>query len=92
VAVFEEKYPGFSDQQAIEEFISRLLLEELISEKIAESLTEETLDFDTIATYLPPIVEKYTDMQDLLMLDPIHDIDETGWPNKAPQLNQGNQE
>jgi hypothetical protein len=22
----------------------------------------------------------YEDMQDLLLLDPIHDVDETGWP------------
>ena len=32
-----------------------------------------------------PILHKYTDMQDLLLLDPIHEVDETGWPNpKAP--------
>lgn len=28
-----------------------------------------------------PKLQKYTDMQDLLTLDPIHDVDETGWPN-----------
>jgi len=28
-----------------------------------------------------PILQKYTDMQELLLLDPIHDVDETGWPN-----------
>jgi hypothetical protein len=27
-----------------------------------------------------PILHKYTDMQDLLLLDPIHEVDETGWP------------
>ena len=29
-----------------------------------------------------PTIEKFTDMQDLLMLDPIHDIelDGDGWP------------
>ena len=30
----------------------------------------------------PPSIAKYTDMEDLLMLDPIHDVDETGWPAK----------
>jgi len=29
-----------------------------------------------------PILEKYSDMQQMLLLDPIHDVDETGWPNK----------
>ena len=28
-----------------------------------------------------PVVHKYTDMQNLLLLDPIHEVDETGWPN-----------
>ena len=32
--------------------------------------------------YAAPVVEKYTDMEDLLLLDPVHDVDETGWPNR----------
>ena len=27
-----------------------------------------------------PVLNKYTDMQDLLLLDPIHDVDDAGWP------------
>lgn len=27
-----------------------------------------------------PILQKYSDMQDLLLLDPIHEVDEKGWP------------
>jgi hypothetical protein len=27
-------------------------------------------------------VESYDDMADLLLLDPIHDVDEAGWPNQ----------
>ncbi|MBP1745885.1 MAG: hypothetical protein H6Q54_500 [Deltaproteobacteria bacterium] len=33
------------------------------------------------AMFVPPALNKYTDMQDLLLLDPIHDVDETGWPS-----------
>lgn len=29
-----------------------------------------------------PSVTKYTDMEDVLLLDPIHDFAESGWPNK----------
>lgn len=29
-----------------------------------------------------PNLHKYTDMEDLLLLDPIHDVDDAGWPNK----------
>lgn len=32
----------------------------------------------------PPILEVFTDLQDILLLDPIHDVDEAGWPVAAP--------
>lgn len=32
-----------------------------------------------------PTLHKYTDMEDLLLLDPIHDVDETGWPSTKPK-------
>ena len=35
--------------------------------------------------YEPPMLHKYNDMQDLLLLDPVHDVDETGWPNISPE-------
>ena len=28
-----------------------------------------------------PRLQKYTDVQELLLLDPIHEVNETGWPN-----------
>jgi hypothetical protein len=28
----------------------------------------------------PPVLHKYTDMKELLALDPIHEVSETGWP------------
>jgi hypothetical protein len=28
-----------------------------------------------------PALHKYTDMQDLLLLDPIHEVEEDGWPS-----------
>ena len=28
-----------------------------------------------------PEIERFTDMQELLLLDPIHEVDDTGWPN-----------
>lgn len=34
-------------------------------------------------TFTAPVLQKYTEMQDLLTLDPIHEVDETGWPNRS---------
>jgi hypothetical protein len=32
----------------------------------------------------PPILAKYTDMQDFLLVDPVHEVDDAGWPHPAP--------
>jgi Coenzyme PQQ synthesis protein D (PqqD) len=32
----------------------------------------------------PPLLEKYTDMQDLVLLDPVHEVGSTGWPAPKP--------
>lgn len=36
--------------------------------------------------YAPPVLNRYNDMQQLLLLDPIHDVDETGWPNLPEEI------
>ena len=34
--------------------------------------------------FVSPLIESYTDMQDLLLIDPIHEVDvQTGWPQKS---------
>jgi hypothetical protein len=33
--------------------------------------------------FVAPTIEKYTDMEAMLLLDPVHDVDEEGWP-KGP--------
>jgi hypothetical protein len=32
-----------------------------------------------------PILRKYVDMQEMLTMDPIHEVDETGWPNRKAE-------
>jgi hypothetical protein len=34
----------------------------------------------TRATYRPPEIEKHDDLEELLLLDPIHDVGPEGWP------------
>jgi hypothetical protein len=29
-----------------------------------------------------PVLHRYTDMADFMLVDPIHEVDETGWPNR----------
>lgn len=32
-----------------------------------------------------PVLEKYTDMQDLVLIDPVHQVDAAGWPHALPE-------
>jgi hypothetical protein len=35
--------------------------------------------------FQPPVLERFTDMQDLILLDPVHEVDEAeGWPRPKP--------
>ena len=33
------------------------------------------------SAFEPPQLEKFTDMEDLLLLDPVHEVDVRGWPH-----------
>lgn len=35
--------------------------------------------------FTAPTLQKYTDMQELLLLDPIHEVDDSGWPTKKQE-------
>ena len=37
-------------------------------------------------SFKAPALNKFSDMQELLLLDPIHDVDDTGWPKPVPDL------
>jgi len=40
-------------------------------------------------TFEAPLLEKFTDMQDLVLLDPVHEVDEAGWPQRSPDASGG---
>lgn len=71
--------------------LTDLQKEELIMIKIDESslsLIEDTknhltenIENNVKLKYNKPGFLKYTDMKEMLLLDPIHDVDETGWPS-----------
>ena len=76
-------------EQSIREFLAELQRDALIvpgengeaesSERLAESG-----EIATGVAKLPfeaPVLHKYSDMEELLLLDPIHEVDEMGWPN-----------
>ena len=40
-----------------------------------------TLPDGPIIAFVTPELQKYTDMEELLLIDPIHQVDEVGWPS-----------
>lgn len=44
---------------------------------------------DSCPMFQAPVVSKFTDMEDLLLLDPIHEVDDTGWPRAKPATDDG---
>lgn len=76
-------FPDQSD--AIEKELTGLF-QELQNEDIIRESTEPAPDTSCLnllpEQYTPSKFNRYADMQDLLMLDPIHDVDEDGWTVK----------
>jgi len=67
--------------EAMHRFLMRLREQELIVEAEAENAPGGTEHVQNARrTWEPPELSVYEDMQDLLLLDPVHEVDETGWP------------
>jgi hypothetical protein len=83
-----ERYDG--DRTEIAAAVSQLL-RELSEEGLIESngageappaeLAPPAQDDRPRERFQPPVLEKHTDMQDLILLDPVHEVDARGWPH-----------
>jgi hypothetical protein len=81
-------------QQEVEPLVMRFL-DELQSEGLivpAETLRERAAEGPPTTAqprsgngqFQAPVLRKFDDMQELLLLDPIHEFDEAGWPIAKP--------
>ena len=84
MAAGQQRYEG--DRATIEMGLSGLV-DELLREEL---LVEFEADSEALASQLPaghaaftvPVLQVYTDMQEFMLVDPIHEVDETaGWPH-----------
>ncbi len=74
--------PGCPDDlvDLIHGFIGELADEGLITASDAARADDWSRE---VAAFTAPVLEKFTDLEDLLVLDPIHDVDAEGWPHTA---------
>lgn len=66
--------------------IERLVAEDLIVEAPDASPRPAPPEATTKAPFSAPRLDKFTDMQDLILLDPVHEVDSRGWPHAANPL------
>lgn len=77
-------------EQGVQQLLDQLQAEQLIVAGQAGPVPEPVSSPNGPAgpqaksAFEAPVLNKYTDMEALLLLDPIHDVDESGWPNTNP--------
>ncbi len=88
ITAFVQRFPIQIAQieQDLKLFFQQLMNENLIepSSSIDNSFDISILlDQSPFNYYVQPVLQKYSDIDQLLLLDPIHDVDNTGWPNQV---------
>lgn len=86
VGLYREGSPSPPDTllTEIQSFVSELLAANLLQVNDAPEPAQPVPPGLAIqhGPYAPPQLEKFEDMADLIMLDPVHDVGDAGWPRK----------
>jgi Coenzyme PQQ synthesis protein D (PqqD) len=71
----------------LEPFLAAVIADELLTAAGGEPVAAagELPPVTPGAAYRAPTLDKYDDMEELLLLDPIHEVDEAGWPVVAAE-------
>lgn len=64
----------------ITQFIEQLIDQDLLVANSQELVEAEEPFLEPLSLFVVPTLEIFSDMQDILLLDPVHDVDEQGWP------------
>jgi hypothetical protein len=71
-------------RRGVDDLVQRLAEEELVvpcgSSDAVRAMAPEPAPTGR-APFRAPRLEKFTDMQDLILLDPVHEVDARGWPH-----------
>jgi hypothetical protein len=81
IGMLGETYADFNsmDEHTVREFVERLEDDNLIV-ATPERQNQRLVASPKQTVFARPVLEKFEDLQDLLLLDPIHEVDPTGWP------------
>ena len=96
VAQLGQRYDAAEDdiRRGVSDLVQRLSDEELVVPcDDGDAVGAASLE-PVPASRLPfraPSLEKFTDMQDLILLDPVHEVDSRGWPHRPDGNGAGRQ-
>jgi len=68
----------------VEQFLNQLEGIDLII-ATNESILDIPMATEAIGAYAPPKLSSHTDLEDLLVFDPIHEVGEGGWPERKAE-------
>jgi hypothetical protein len=86
-AFLRQRFPEADIDGSLTAFVDQLQAEGLLApdDDVAGAGTVDAVGALTRAAvpaaFVAPRLEKYTDMQELLLIDPVHETDERGWPH-----------
>jgi hypothetical protein len=66
----------------VEDFVRKLAADGLILEASTTDSSISELPLLTETRFAHPMIERFDDLQELLLLDPVHDVDQAGWPRR----------
>jgi Coenzyme PQQ synthesis protein D (PqqD) len=94
VSLVDSLASSYGDPRDVIEPAVTHFLNELLEENLVVSMNGDDpgppspeLEHGTLTSaqaFEAPSFEKYTDMQDLVLIDPVHEVDERGWPHVPP--------
>lgn len=85
IAQIAEAFPDLAGQMPniVNDFVAELVSQNLMAPTgPSAELAAPAIKFGN--SFAVPELRCYEDMEDLLLLDPIHDVEEAGWPVRKP--------
>ena len=88
VAALSHAYPADAEriQEQVNNFIVRLAADGLV---VPHDAVPKRRDWSPTlgGAFAEPVLEAFDDLKDLLLLDPVHDVGEAGWPVRMDDAN-----
>ena len=77
-----QRFSSSGAEAQVRSYLAELERERLVIRANDNDKSGPAIDFSIREPIAEPVLEKFTDMREMLLIDPIHELDESGWPRK----------